>query len=92
MIINQCIYCGVGCDEFEPEHDSECPFTTGLWPVTLEALEMRGPNDPYAHGMVCIDCGSEFKVGDVYTHRQSSYDVYEVVCVGCRVLNPELHI
>jgi hypothetical protein len=39
--------------------------------------------------MVCMDCGSEFEVGDVYAHRQVADDVMEVVCVGCRVLNPE---
>lgn len=72
----------------EPEHGDECPATTGLWPVTPEVLGMRGPDDPYAHGMVCMDCGGEFKVGDVYAHREVSEDIREVVCVGCRVLNP----
>lgn len=56
--------------------------------VTERDLGIRGPNDPYAHGMVCMDCGTSFAVGDSYAHRQTEDDVFEVVCVGCAVLNP----
>lgn len=56
--------------------------------VSERDLGIRGPNDPYAHGMVCMDCGSAFSVGDTYTHRQTSDDIFEVVCLGCAVLNP----
>lgn len=56
--------------------------------VTERDLGIRGPNDPYAHGMVCMDCGTPFAVGDSYAHRQTEDDVFEVVCIGCAVLNP----
>jgi hypothetical protein len=55
----------------------------------MESLGMRGPDDPYAYGMICMDCGVEFKLGDVHARRQVEEDVFEVVCLGCRVLNPE---
>lgn len=75
-------------DDFE--HGPECPSTTGLWPVTAADLGERGPNDPYAHGMICMDCEVAFKVGDLYALRPTDDDdVFEIVCVGCRVLNPE---
>lgn len=96
-----CVYCGADCyvewyDGGAPEyadeiaHEPDCATVIGLYPVTPAVLGMRGPDDPYAHGMVCMDCGVEFKVGDVYAHRPTDQrDVFEVVCVGCRVLNPE---
>ena len=94
-----CAHCGVDCyepgaedgshDYADVEHKPDCPSVTGLWPVTMEMLGMRGPDDPYAFGMRCMDCGVEFKLGDVYAHREVAEDVREVVCVGCRVLNPE---
>lgn len=85
-----CIHCSVDCEEYEPEHGPECPQTTGLWPVTEQELGMRGPNDPYAHGMRCMDCGDEFALGDFYAHRRIEDDVFEVVCVGCAALTIEL--
>lgn len=84
-----CVYCEADCYADEPEHDAECPSNTGLYPVTTETLGMRGPDDPYAFGARCMDCGVEFKLGDTYTHREVADDVREMVCVGCRVLNPE---
>lgn len=84
-----CIYCGVDCEEYEPDHGGHCPTITGLYPVTPKFLGERGPNDPYAPGAACMDCGTAFKVGDFYAHRQIADDVIEVVCIGCRVLNPE---
>lgn len=85
---HSCAYCGVDCEEFDPEHKPDCPSVTNLWPVTEHDLGIRGPNDPYAHGMRCMDCGSEFAVGDIHTHRQTDSDVFEVVCLGCSILNP----
>lgn len=88
--MNACVYCGVDCDEYEPEHGPECPSTTGLWPVTESELGMRGPDDPYAHGMVCMDCGAPFAVGDFYALRPTDdEDWFEVVCTGCAVLTVE---
>jgi len=49
---------------------------------------MRGPHDPYAHGMCCMDCGVAFKVGDFYTHRAIDDNAGEVVCLGCAIVNP----
>lgn len=99
-----CVYCGADCyvvwykdgppdyrDPDEVEHEAECPAVTGLFPVTMRDLGMRGPHDPYAHGMRCMDCGSEFQLGDFYAHRPSGEmpEVMETVCVGCRVLSLE---
>jgi len=89
-VFRYCIYCGTDCHEDDPEHGPDCPYTTGLWPVTEKTLGIRGPDDPYAHGMRCMDCGEEFKVGDVYAHRPTEEgDVFEIVCIGCRVLSPD---
>jgi hypothetical protein len=85
----KCVYCGVDCKEYKPEHGPECPCTTGLWPVTEEDLGIRGPNDPYAHGMICMDCASVFTVGDLYALRPSA-DWFEVVCLGCAALTVPL--
>lgn len=95
-----CVHCGVDCyhpwaengsHDYDPdvEHKPNCPTVTGLYPVTMETLGMRGPDDPYAFGARCMDCGVEFKLGDTYALRRISEDGFEVVCVGCRVLNPE---
>ena len=59
-----------------------------LHTVTEQDLGIRGPDDPYAHGMVCMDCLVEFAVGDTYTLRQIEDDTFDVVCLGCSVLNP----
>ena len=59
-----------------------------LHTVTEQDLGIRGPNDPYAHGMICMDCETPFALGDTYTLRQAEDDIYEVVCLGCAVLNP----
>jgi hypothetical protein len=84
-----CVWCNADCEETDPEHDERCPQTTGLYLVTPGDLGVRGPDDPYAHGMCCMDCGHEFAAGDTYAKRPVSEDVLEIVCVGCRVLNPE---
>ena len=89
--------CGADCYADEPEHTDECPSVTGVYPVTEQDLGIRGPNDPYAHGMRCMDCEADFKVGDHYTHREVEASnpllpgiegaaVYEVVCLGCAAL------
>lgn len=83
-----CVYCMADCSEGDPEHAADCPSTTGLFPVTGADLGIRGPDDPYAHGMTCMDCGAEFKVGDFYAQRQVESHLFEIVCVGCSVLNP----
>lgn len=59
-----------------------------LHTVTMQDLGMRGPDDPYAYGMICMDCEAPFALGDTYAHRQTEDDIFEVVCVGCAVLNP----
>jgi hypothetical protein len=85
-----CIYCGCDCYDDEPEHRPDCASLTGLRPIRPRDLGMRGPNDPYAHGMRCMDCGDLFKLGDFSALRPTEEGhVFEVVCVGCRVLNPE---
>lgn len=77
-----CIHCAADCWEDEPEHGPGCPSVTGLWPITERELQPAG--------MVCMDCGDEFKVGDTYALRPTATDdIFEIVCLGCRVLNPE---
>lgn len=90
-----CIYCKADCwlDAEDQEHATDCPQTTGVWPVTERDLGIRGPDDPYAHGMKCMDCEADFKVGDHYTHRpigdhpllpgMDPIPGYEVICLGC---------
>ena len=90
-LFRYCVYCKADCYEDESEHGPECPQTTGLWPVAESDLGIRGPNDPYAHGMICMDCSSEFSVGDFCVHRPTDEpDVFEVVCTGCAVLTVPL--
>lgn len=84
-----CIYCGCDCYEDSPDHLPGCATVTGLRPVRPSDLDMRGPHDPYAYGMLCMDCLTPFKVGDVYAVRGGG-DIGEIVCVGCRVLNPNI--
>lgn len=81
-------------DNYDPdvEHMSDCPSVTGLYPVTAAVLGLvtcPACSHEFGHGMVCMDCGDEFHVGDLFAHRQSAPDICEVVCLGCRVLNPE---
>lgn len=86
-----CIYCQADCWADEIEHRDDCATNTGLYPV-------RGPDlGPLAHcpecshewrlyGMRCMDCGCEFKEGDITARRWIESDVCEVVCVGCAAL------
>lgn len=89
-----CVYCRADCYEDEPEHAGDCPSVTNVWPVTEKDLGMRGPDDPYAHGMGCVDCGEQFKVGDSYSLRTvaeadrglpgvQGAAVCHVICLGC---------
>ena len=83
-----CVYCGCDCYEDEPDHLADCAALTGLFPVTPRELGMRGPRDPYAHGMRCMGCGEPFALGDVAARRPTDQpDVFEIVCVGCRILS-----
>lgn len=83
-----CIYCGADCWLEEPAHYALCPFEIGLFPVTEKEIR--------PHGFACVECGVEFKVGDVYVHRPlgiadeveilgltQSFQAMECVCVGC---------
>lgn len=99
-LFRYCIYCHVDCYregasdysydyDDDVEHKPDCPTITGLYPVTEDTLGMRGYDDPYAVGARCMDCGVEFKFGDFYTLRpREEPGEFEMVCIGCRVLNP----
>lgn len=88
-----CVHCGADCYGDETAHADDCPSVTNVWPVTEQNLGIRGPDDPYAHGMLCTDCEAEFKLGDHYTHRlvgegamapgMPECPIYEIVCLGC---------
>lgn len=52
-----CIFCAAtGCSTDTAEHGSECPFITGLWPVTRGDVE---------RGDCCLACSEPFAEGDV---------------------------
>lgn len=71
-----CIYCGCDCWPDDADHASDCPQTTGIYPVTPEDI-----------GTQCCDCGAEFQEGDTYALQPSDVDnFYCVVCAGCAVL------
>lgn len=75
-----CVYCfAPGCETKTAVHALTCPEMTGLYPVDADDIQ---------RGMVCAECGCEFKQGDVYAHLRTGDDeVFIVVCVGCQVLN-----
>lgn len=68
-----CRYCGEPCDPHRPE----CPWETGLWPITR------------AHeGTACARCASEFAPGDsfvsVAAHPSEGWDSEHIaVCLAC---------
>lgn len=87
-----CVYCGADCavDEDEQEHKSDCPVSTGLWPVRAEDYHRCSHCGEVDVDACCMDCGAPFKLGDVYVLRDADTGeiarrpyVGEVVCVGC---------
>lgn len=75
-----CIYCGTDCDDFpgpHPEHSQECPFETGLFPVSVRDLR---------DGLQCMDCDQPFKPGDYWVQVREDRDVAQIVCIGCGAL------
>lgn len=94
-----CVHCGADCylPKDEQEHAADCPVMTNVYPITMCELGMRGPGDPYAHGMCCSECLSPFELGDSYSYRtlqeQSPCDcengclqcapILEPICLGC---------
>jgi hypothetical protein len=48
-----CIYCQANVEEREPDHASDCPFETNVWPNSI--------NEP----IVCYDCKTD--IGDTYS-------------------------
>lgn len=75
-----CKWCGCDCDDFpeaKPEHIPECPFETGMFPVS--AQDMR-------NHLQCMDCDELFKPGDYYVQVREDKDIADVVCLGCGAL------
>lgn len=98
-----CVYCradfkpdDVEIPGFQPEHASDCPFVTGVYPVLERDL---GPKCVHCGrgafgGMQCMDCDQPLELGDHYMYRtvdegdpslppMEGAPVYEVICVGC---------
>jgi predicted RNA-binding Zn-ribbon protein involved in translation (DUF1610 family) len=89
-----CVYCNADCAVDESQHSGDCPTVTGLWPVRKEDLGLECPRCGYQHGMRCMDCEAEFKIGDFYIHREldpgdphlpgvEGAAIHEIICVGC---------
>lgn len=86
-----CVHCKADCWVDDPEHAADCPSVTGLWPVREQELQPCRKCGTPAHGMCCMDCGAELKLGDFYVLRDADTGgiaserphVGEVVCVGC---------
>ena len=84
-----CRFCGVDLEDAlgdlapDDDHASDCPVNTDIWPVEQSDL---------THGLRCMDCKSELAMGDSYTHRRVEFDVYDIVCLGCGVLNPSEYV
>ena len=80
-----CKYCGTDCDDFpglKPDHSQECPFETGLFPVS--AQDMRDQ-------LQCMDCDVPFKPGDYWVQVREDQDVAQIVCIGCGMLEAISH-
>lgn len=77
-----CVYCQApGCEDGSAVHLPDCPSVTGVYPVTRDDVEK---------GMVCTQCGSEFSLDpdeqDTYALlRTERSNIFEVVCLGCKV-------
>jgi hypothetical protein len=87
-----CVYCGAEYDGGDFDHAEDCPTNTRLFLV-------RDQDVMCPCCKRCVECGDEFEVGDTYTHRKiaegdgESFDtapVYEIVCLGCAALDPEI--
>jgi hypothetical protein len=95
-----CVYCAADCYEDEPEHTSDCPSVTGLYPVRAADL-----GSPCVHcgqpslGMQCWICHEPFEVGDFYVlvggepkpenavpGIEGAYFGGTVTCIGCAAL------
>ena len=73
-----CIHCQADCYADEVEHTAECPFTTGVFPITERDL-----TPPTWAPPACCRCDHEFVLGDSYHHIEVEDSVYEMVCAGC---------
>jgi hypothetical protein len=84
-----CVYCGVDCEQYEPEHAVDCPASTGVYVVEYEAC-----HSPCEHcgkrpdpSIRCSGCECVLALGDHYTLRPiddiAGISCYEPVCLGC---------
>lgn len=88
-----CVYCDADCEVDEPEHATDCPSETGLYPVEQRDVP-AGACEKCGHynqvGMLCAECNCELKVGEFYALQSTDDDdIRVVVCVGCQILKPE---
>jgi hypothetical protein len=96
-----CVFCAAtGCLNGSAEHGQECPFTTGMWPVTEEDIRREA---------CCAACEQPFAIGDLTAQvtdmanpavggaldlmAQMGAEPSEVtftVCLGCAAMGREL--
>ncbi len=94
-----CIYCGAsGCESDTAEHATDCPSSTGVFPVDENTLGPRCPHcSEMTNSMQCADCGTDLAMGESYMLREiepadpglpgvEGASVSMVVCLGCGVL------
>lgn len=57
MSADVCVFCSTaGCANGTAQHGTDCPFTTGMWPIDEEALRRE---------TVCAACDEPFALGDL---------------------------
>lgn len=73
---DRCIYCHQpGCELGMCVHAVDCPESTGVFPVG----EVNA-------GIGCVDCGELFDADEFYTLRPVCWNVSDILCLGCAVL------
>jgi hypothetical protein len=76
-----CVYCKADCWVDDPEHTTECPTSTGVFPIREGDKDMlccrcKAPlSDSYMH----ID----METGEVGPTNSRAVPVLEVVCIAC---------
>jgi hypothetical protein len=73
-----CVYCAADCYEDEPQHKSDCPSITGLFPIRENDLGPKCGNCGYQPGMCCGKCHTPFAIGDFYVNREMGAATQEI--------------
>jgi len=100
-----CLYCGADCrkPESQRRHAEDCPFTSGLWPITEEGATRTffcdGCGEEHTARYACPRCDRYFDDDDVYrvvdseTHLLITYAVAPRegigICAECAQLQAD---